>query len=419
LLFIQDAAWRVCCCCPAGLLPVLAKSCSQLAGLLQQMHEAEPHIGSNSSSSKGAARTSAAAAKVDGLQSVSDAVTFLLYALTSAFRQGIMRKQQAALLHLWQPACSLVLAVLQDIPKRQQQQPTGSSSSSSGDVSADVFANCRRVPLETAVTLASLLPEIIQEDYLYEAQDPHPFGRRLTAEQQQLACGQQLLQVWLVNLAAVVQQVYKQADGKTAVLVMPDSSSSRRRQQQQQRWAVQPHHAVLLAAAVPGLPADMQLPAVQNVLNRSSSSSAVQEPHRIAALLHLLGTFLGVRASNCDGSSVQERNTAALPSSLAVPLYGCVAELALLMTGQPAVVAACCSMAAAVCGIIKEASSKAGSTAVDAAAAAGSESGSVLGQLDQMLLHERLPAAVHACIQLQQQQLAVPAAAAAAAAAAG
>jgi hypothetical protein len=407
----------------AGLLPVLATSCSQLAVLLQHIQQLAPNSSSSSSSSTaaqaptGTAAAAAAAAaaadvlKADGVCFVSEAVMFLLLIITNLmWGSSILQDQPAVTEQLWQPACSLVLAVVRDAPLRAQQPANNwSHSSSISSTDGNLLSNCRKYPVEAAVAVAKMLPVVIHDDVLAAARLPAPFGRQLTAAQGSLVCGQQLLQVAMLNVAASVQQVYKEKGGTAAVPLAAEqdsaagssgsssgSSSSSSRQQQQQRWAVQPHHATLVSAAVPGLPAELQLNTMRDSAQGFPSSQTL-EPHLMASMLRMLEVLLAVRADNStprSSSSSSSRGGAALPLSLAVPLYGCVAELPLLMAGQPEVVAACCSTAAAVCGYAGQATRA--EPAAAAAAAAGGSAPDVLAELNQLLLSELLPAAVHA-----------------------
>jgi hypothetical protein len=131
-------------------------------------------------------------------------------------------------------------------------------------------------------------------------------------------------------------------------------------------------------------------------------------PEQVVAMLHMLSDLLAVRATHkapaTSGSSSSSSGVSSgLPAELAVPLYATAAEMALLMAGEPAVVAACCSLAVAVHGDVTSASALKTAAAAAAAALGDSRPSCVLARrLDQLLLHELLPAAVHAFKQAQQ-----------------
>jgi hypothetical protein len=275
------------------------------------------------------------------------------------------------------------------------------------------------VPQEFALSIASAVCRIVESDYFEPAQLPKPSRQPLTTPQQRLVCSEQLLQVALLNMAAMVQQVYREKKGAAAVplsaagnaavlstaaaqadqpLQLQQTQKQRQssRRTQQEIWSVPPHHAELFAAAVGNQLAHMQ----QHSLALTTSSMQDSTPAKVVSVLHMVKSLLAVRAENKASNSRRHSSSGSLPSALAVPLYGCVAELALLMAGQPEVVAACCSTAAAVCKDAKAASYSApaagrpSSYAADAAAAAGSAH-DVLAKLHQLMLNELLPAAEH------------------------
>ncbi|KAF6262473.1 hypothetical protein COO60DRAFT_628601 [Scenedesmus sp. NREL 46B-D3] len=343
----------------SGLLPVLAKSYSQLAGLLQHVQQVEASTGSGSSRSDSSTPTSttssdnsrptntcssdihastssgsnrvhtagaisaADAAKADGVRFICVAVMLMLSTITGAMcGSDMLGGQQAATLPLWDPACSLVLAVMHDAPPQTAASSSSSSSSSrcnssrndrehscsecnssgkdslpgsfcsktvrsssstGGPGGCDALDHCRKVPLMFALGLADMLCRAVKDDYLVPAQLPAPFQRPLTAPQQRVVRRQHLLEVAMLNLAAWVQQLHRQNGGTSAVPLAAagnrtpptttsssssSSSSSKAspasrsrsssRLQHQQLWRVQAQHAALLTAAVSGLPADIE-----------------------------------------------------------------------------------------------------------------------------------------------------------------
>jgi hypothetical protein len=286
-----------------------------------------------------------------------------------------------------------------------------------------------KVQQEFALSVASMLCGALQNSYLGPAQLPKPFQRPLTVPEQRVVCGQLLLQVALVNVAATAQHVHDEKNGATVVSAAAAGSSLGAQADQQQQMKhkrrssrssrrpgqevmkVQQHHADLLAAAVDNQPTDMQ----QRSLDFITWSLQDSTLARVVSVLHMVRELLEVRAeykapsiSSPSLSSYRTRSSSSSivpqPAGLAALLYGTAAELALLMAAEPALVAACCSLAAAVRRDAARATDDSGSqptackkavTAASAAAQSCSTQDNVV-ELDQLLLNELLPAALHA-----------------------